>query len=300
MGLFERRGARPSIAAPEIRMSVRHLSLILPLLALACGGSSPVANPAGNVICGSGVAPQPPGTPPPATDPSPPPLGGNGSNRFEIGTDLGTGGLTVVDPAAGEPTVEGLVVVSFVSPGGPAPADAVVTLNGVPLTRPSTAGLFWHVDPAGPQPKVGGGGELVLVATATDPATGKQIQRTLALQCPSDIPVTITPAPGAPLVSSTTVNLKSDVNILLNQTSPLFSVYGPKITLRGYDPCTRALGDGVSQKDIVTANAFNVDVPVLATTSGAYLLDLRWPGTGFLDGQTGGYCQLAKRFFFKK
>jgi hypothetical protein len=191
------------------------------------------------------------------------------------------------------------VVVSFASPGGPAPADAVLTLNGVPLARPAN-GLYWHVDPAGPQPAVGSGGVLVLVAKATDPGTGKQIQRTLALQCPSDIPVTITPAAGSPLASTPTVNVSSAENILLNQASPLFSPYGPKITLRGYDPCTRALGDGVSLTGVTTANGFNVNVPVPATTSGAYLLDLRWPGPGFLDGQTGGYCQLAKRFFFTK
>jgi hypothetical protein len=301
--------ARPTFIAPTLASGSPPISLIFTLVvADAKASSAPsdvtiVVNPAGSVTCGSGAPPPPPGTPPPATDPNPPPGGGNGSHRFEIGTDLGTGGLTVVDPASGEPSVEGFVIVSFASPGGPAPADAVVTLNGAPLRRlsPPSSGLLWQLDPPpAPQPAVGSGGVLLLVAKATDPTSGKQIQRTLALQCPTDIPVTITPAPGSPLVPATTVNLKSDFNILLNQVSPLFSPYGPKVTLRGYNPCTRELGDGVSLKGIVTANGFDVDIPVLATTSGAYLLDLRWPGPGFLDGQTGGYCQLAKRYYFTK
>jgi hypothetical protein len=309
--------AQPTFAAPSVGSGLPPVSLTFSLVVTDANASSApstvtiLVNPS-SATCGSGVPPPPPGTPPPATG-TPPPVGGNGSHRFQIGTDLSTGGLTVVDPAAGGATVEGFVVVSFISKGNAAPADAVVTLNGVPLTRASFAGsngLFWQLDPPpAPQPAVGSGGELVLVATATD-LDGKQIQRTLVLPCPSDIPVTvapapgsltITPAPGSPLAPSTTVKLQSpDLDLLFNQVVPLFSPYGPKITLRGYDPCTRALGDGASLTGITTASGFNVDVPVNATTSGAYLLDLRWPGPGVIDGQTGGYCQLAKRFFFTK
>ena len=77
--------------------------------------------------------------------------------------------------------------------------------------------------------------------------------------------------------------------------------------LWGYEPATRALVGYGSPLVVGTPNGFNVDVPVCAssgvctaTTAGAYLLELRWPGQGVLDGQTGGFCGLAKRFFFSK
>ena len=107
-------------------------------------------------------------------------------------------GLYLQDPTPGEPTVQGLVNVTLGSAGGGlpgnAPADTVVTMNGVPLLRdPNLNGNFWRLDPKGPQPTIGSGGQMVLVATAIDPKTGKQIQRQLVMDCPRDIAVTSTP-----------------------------------------------------------------------------------------------------------
>ena len=264
-------------------------------------------NPAGNTCLSGNPPPAPPGTPPPAPpNPNPPPTGGSGSHRFEMGTDLSTG-LYVVDPLPGEARVVGFVVVSL--DFGPAPADAVVTLNGVALTRLTPGNKFWKLDPAGAQPEVGSGGELVLVATATDPSTGKQVQRTLVLPCPSDIEVTSTPALGAALVPSPTggVHLASPADISLNVGVQIMAPYPPLATLYGYEPCTQALvGYGAAHP--IPPGPLNLDVPVCqsgtgsctATTASGYLLDLRWPGHFIIDGQSGGYCGLAKRFFFTR
>ena len=48
----------------------------------------------------------------------------------------------------------------------------------------------------------------------------------------------------------------------------------------------------------VVENTLDVAVPVLPTAADAYLLDLRWPGVFILDGQTGGFCGLAKRWTY--
>jgi hypothetical protein len=41
-------------------------------------------------------------------------------------------------------------------------------------------------------------------------------------------------------------------------------------------------------------------LPVVATAAPANLLDLRWPGPWVIDGQTGGFCGLAKRWTYGK
>ena len=305
--------AQPTFTAPTVASGSAPDTLVFSLVVSDANASSAPSTVTVTVNPASGtINPPPPGTPPPAVAGTPLPTGGSGSHRFQMGTDLSTGGLTVVDPLAGEPSVVGFVVVSFVSAGAPAPADAVVTLNGAPLTRvsgPGSNGLFWQLSPPpATQPTVGSGGEIVLVATATDPSTSRTIQRTLVLPCPADIPVTLTPGVGSPLVTGSSLNLSSSADILFNAGVPLFQAYGPTAMLWGYEPATRThLGYG-SAKVIGTPSGFNVDVPVcqgagapcVATTAGAYLLDLRWPGPGILDGETGGYCQLAKRFFFTK
>ena len=297
--------AHPGFTAPTVASGAAPLTLVFTLVVNDGAQTSAPSTVTVTVYPAGAVAPPPPGTPLPAPPAAPLPVGGSGSHRVEMGTDLSTGGLTIVDPASGEPTVEGFVVVSLAF--GPAPADATVTVNGVAMKRLPGNGLFWQLDPAGPQPVVGSGGQLVLVATATDPQGGKSIRRALVLPCPADIPVTLTPAPGSPLVPATSLNLTSSSEILLNQGVPLFAPYGPKVTLWGYEPATRALVAYGGPRVIGTAGGFNLDVPVCpgagacaATTAGGYLLDLRWPGPGVLDGQSGGYCQLAKRWFFPR
>jgi len=78
----------------------------------------------------------------------------------------------------------------------------------------------------------------------------------------------------------------------------------PSATLWGYEPCTRA-HSGYGSPHPIGAGPLDLDVPVCdgtcaATDASAYLLDLRWPGQLVLDGQSGGFCGLAKRIAFAK
>ncbi|HEY6808489.1 MAG TPA: hypothetical protein VI160_06845, partial [Gemmatimonadales bacterium] len=244
----------------------------------------------------------PPGTPPPA-DPNqtPLPVGGNGSNRFEMGAAQG---LYLQDPAAGEPMVSGFVVVNLGASGGglpgDAPQDTVVTMNGVALLRdPKLNGNFFRLDPAGPKPSIGWGGQMVLVATGTDPKDGKHIQRTLVLPCPKDIQVASTPAIGSVITGGPSLHITSPSDITLNVGIPELSSIFPQAQLFGYDRATRALAPAGAAVTIAPG-PLDVTVPVTVTSAGAYLLDLRWPGQWVLDGQTGGFCGLAKRWTYAK
>ncbi len=310
----------------------RILSLLLALFAASCGGSSGLDPATGSGSTSTQLSPQTaattgttgttgatgatgttgttdpaagssgsgaitllagaPGTPAPATTSSPLPTGGSGSGRWQMGAAQG---LYVVDPAAGGTTVEGLVVVTFGAIGTGnfiPPADAAVTLNGVPLLRdPNLNGAYWRVDPAGPQPQVGSGGQIVLVATAT--VNGTLLQRTLVLQCPSDIDVNV--ALGA---SDLQLSSASDI-ASFNVGVPLMASIFPSATLYGYDPATRALS-GAGSPVYVARGPLSVNVPLAATAAPAYLLDLRWPGPFVLDGETGSFCGLAKRWAFAK
>jgi hypothetical protein len=233
-------------------------------------------------------------------NPTPLPTGGSGSGRFEMGA---AAGLYLVDPAAGEAAVQGFVVVTF----GPIragtfipPADTVVTMNGVPLLRdPKLNGAFFRVDPNGPQPQIGTGGQMVLVASATDPNSGKPIQRTLVLPCPSDVEVSSTPAIGSSLAGSPSINITSPSNITINVNVPIVAQVFPQATLFGYDRATRSLVPSGGPNNI-GPGPLNVTVPVTPTAGDAYLLDLRWLGQFILDGQTGGFCGLAKRWTYTK
>ena len=288
----------PTFNAPTVASGSPPATLIFSLVVADANASSPAdtvtitVNPSGTAF------PPPPGTPPPASpDPNPPPSGGSGSNRLQMGADPLLG-LYVVDPAKGEPSVQGFVVVNIDK--GPLPTGAVVTLNGVPLLRdPTLNGNFWRVDPAGNQPTVGSGGRIVLVATATDPKDGKPVQRTLVLPCPDDVAVASTPGIGSAIAVGTPVHITTTVDLTLNiGIAPLTGVY-PQATLNGYDPATRALVASGSPQNIAPG-PLNLNVPVLATTAGSYLMDLRWPGQWVIDGETGGFCGLVKRWTYTK
>jgi hypothetical protein len=294
--------ARPTFTAPTVPAGSPAAVLVFSLVVTDPHASSTPGAVTITVNPEAANFPPPPGTPPPAgPNPAPLPVGGNGSHRFEVGAAQG---LYLQDPAAGEPTVLGFVVVNLAASGGglpgPAPADTVVTLNGVALLRdPNLNGNFFRLDPAGPQPNIGWGGQMVLVATGTDPTSGKAIQRQLVMDCPADIPVTSAPGIGSSLASVASVNVTSPADITFNIGIPLMASIFPHAQLFGYDRASRGLLPSGAAVNIAPG-PLNVTVPVTPTTGDAYLLDLRWPGVFVLDGQTGGFCGLAKRWTYAK
>src|SRR4051812_8591963 len=294
--------AHPTFTASVVPAGSPAAVLVFALVATDAHGGSTPASVTITVNPEAANFPPPPGTPPPA-DPNQPPLpvGGNGSHRFEMGAGQG---LYLQDPTPGQPTVSGFVVVTLGAAGGGlpgnAPADTVVTLDGVPLLRdPALDGNFFRLDPAGTQPRIGWGGQMVLVATGTDPKDGKPIQRQLVLPCPNDIAVSSTPAIGSSLAGAATVTVLSPSDITLNIGIPLMNGIFPQATLFGYNRATRTLAPSGSPVNIAPG-PLAVTVAVTATTADAYLLDLRWPGHFILDGQTGGFCGLAKRWTYAK
>jgi len=294
--------ARPTFASPVVTAGSPTATLTFSLVVTSAHGSATstvtiTVNPQGASF------PAPPGTPPPA-DPGQVvlPVGGNGSNRFEFGAQQG---LYLQDPTPGEPSVRGFLNVSLGASGGGlpgnAPADTVVTMNGVPLLRdPNLNGNFFRLDPTGPQPRIGSGGQMVIVATATDPKTNKPIQRSLVFPCPKDIEVSSTPAIGNSLGGTTAVTITSPQDITFNVGVGIAAGNFPQATLFGYDRASATISPSGSPHNIAPGPV-NVTLPVTpAATGDAYLLDLRWPGTFILDGQTGGFCGLAKRWTYSK
>jgi hypothetical protein len=286
----------PTFTAPSVASGAPPETLVFALVASDADASSPAATVTVTVNPSGASFPPPPGTPAPAVAvANPPPAGGSGSNRLQVGADPLLG-LYLVDPAPGEPSVQGFVVVTLDK--GALPAGATVTLNSVPLLRdPALNGNFWRVDPSGTQPVVGSGGRIVLVASAL--SAGKPVERTLVLPCPEDVAVGSTPAVGAQLVPGTPVHLTTSADLTLNVgIAPLTGVF-PRATLHGYDPATRALSPSGAPQNL-GPGPVSVDVPVLATTAGGWLMDLRWPGHWVIDGETGGFCGLAKRWAYTK
>jgi hypothetical protein len=291
--------AHPTFTAPTVASGAPPVALVFSLVVTAGIDSSVPSQVVVTVNPQGAGFPPPPGIPGPApSDPNPPPIGGSGSKRWQMGA---ADGLYVQDPAAGEPTVAGFLVVTAgpVSSGNfIPPADTVVTLNGVPLLRdPALNGAYFRVDPAGPQPVVGSGGRIVLVATGT--IGGKPVTRTLVLPCPAAVAVTISPPVGASLGGVASVHLASASDLTVNVGVPLMASKFPTATLFGYDPATRMLSGSGSPR-LIPPGPLSLDVPVTTTTSGAYLLDLRWPGQFVLDGESGSFCGLAERWTFAR
>src|SRR5438270_473651 len=109
---------------------------------------------------------------------------------------------------------------------------AVAACGGsLPSTNPTLNGNFFRIDPAGPQPKIGSGGQMVLVATGTDPKTGIAIQRTLVLPCPRDIAVSSTPAIGSSLAGATSLTIASPSDITFNVGVGIAAGNFPQVTL---------------------------------------------------------------------
>lgn len=287
--------AHPSFTAPTVASNAAAATIPFSLVVSDANASSTAAtvtvtvNPSGGV-----AAPPPPGTPTPApADPNPLPVGGSGSKRWQIGA-VG-GGLYLVDPAAGEASVQGLVIVTLDK--GVPPSDTVVTINGVALAHaPLADGRYFLVDPSGPQPAAHPGGRMVLAASSVSAGVDRQ----LVLPCASDVAMGTTPVVGASLAGVASLQLTFPSDLTLNATG-IVSLAGvsPMATLGGYDPATRVLAPGSTHP--IGAGQLGVSFPVGTTAAQTWLIDVRWPGIFIPDGgDSGAFCGLAKRWTYSK
>ena len=254
------------------------------LLSLACGGGSSSSSSTTPSVT--------PGTPQ-----APPggllPVGGTGSNRWQIGAS--GGGLYLADPAAGEAAIQGLVIVNLDQTLPP--ADTQVTLNGVPMVpAPPSDSRFFKVDPNGPQPQAAPGGQLVIVASSASAG----VKRQLVLPVAQDQVIVTNPAAGASLAGSSGLLLSFGADLTLNPPGILaLAGVTPTATLEGYDPATRTLTPATAT--LIGAGQLTLTVPVGSTPAPAWMLDVRWPGLFIPDGnETGAFCGLAKRFTYTR
>ena len=287
--------AHPTFTAPTVASGAAALTLTFALVASDANANSVPATVSVTVNPSGGTAfPPPPGTPAPApADPNPLPVGGSGSKRWQIGA-VG-GGVYLVDPAAGEATVQGMVIVTL-DKGFP-PSDTLVTLNGVALVHaPLADNRYFLVDPNGPQPPVKPGGRMALVASSASAG----VQRQLVLPCASDVAIGSNPAVGASLAGVANLQLTFPSDLTLNATG-IVALAGtsPSVMLGGYDPATRVFTAG--SPHAIGAGQLSVTFPVGTTSSTEWLLDLRWPGLFIADGgDSGAFCGLAKRWTYAK
>jgi hypothetical protein len=287
--------AHPSFTAPTVAQSAAALTLTFALAVSDANASSVPATVSITVNPAGGTAfPPPPGTPAPAPfNPTPLPTGGSGSKRWQIGA-VG-GGLYLVDPAAGEASVQGLVIVTL-DKGFP-PADTVVSINGVALMHaPLADNRYFQMNPNGPRPLVGPGGRMALLAFSASAG----VQRQLVLPCASDVAVGTNPAVGASLTGVANLQLTFPSDLTLNPAG-IVALAGttPTVMLGGYDPATRAFTAGSPHP--IGAGQLGVTFAVGTTTAQEWLIDLRWPGIFIPDGgDSGAFCGLAKRWTYVK
>lgn len=205
------------------------------------------------------------------------------------GLQLATTGLYVLDaPGPGEPSIDGTITVVG-SGHTAAPADTVVTLNGVALA--GGAGRF-QVAPTGPQPALGADGFLHIVASS---ASTRQ-SRALDLACPATIAITTSPAPGSSLTGVATVDLSWTTPFPLNAQAVINFFDPARATLNPYDPTTGTIGPGTGVTLFQPA-PLSVSLTTMPTTT-AYRAEVRYPGVYLLDGNSGGVCGQAERFAF--
>ncbi len=287
--------AHPTFTAPPVASGGAALTLPFTLVVSDASASSIPATVTVTVNPPAGATnPPPPGTPTPAPpDPNPQPVGGSGSKRWQIGA-VG-GGLYLADPAAGEASVQGLVIVTLDK--GVPPADTVVTINGVTLVHaPPSDDRYYKVDPSGPRPPVSPGGRMVLAASSASAGVARQ----LVLPCAPDVAVSTTPAMGSSLSGAGSLQLTFAVDLTLNPAglAPLAGV-SPVATLDGYDPATRVLTAG--SPHAIGTGQLGVSLPVGSTPAAEWLVDLRWPGVFIADGgDSGAFCGLVKRWVHSK
>lgn len=205
------------------------------------------------------------------------------------GLQLATTGLYVLDaPGPGEPSIDGTITVVGSGHSG-APADTVVTINGVALA--GGAGRF-HVAPTGPRPALGADGVLHIVASS---AATRQ-SRPFDLACPAAIAITANPAPGASLAGVASVDL-SWTTAFPQSAAAVINFFDPaRAMLNPYDPATGAIGPGTGAILFQPA-PLSVSLTTVPTTT-AYRAEVRYPGVYLLDGNSGGVCGRAERLAF--
>jgi len=259
------------------------LSLSCTLLA-ACGGSGPTAPPPGT---GTGTASTATGT------------GGKGG--LDIGTNDAVGGALFFNdqPELGEASVSGLVlVIQGGTQGTPSPPDTVVTLNGVTLVRTAPGSLLFAVDPAGTQPTLGADGFLHIAASSATLGVTRQLN----LFCPPAFQITPTPAAGSSLtgVASVTLAWASGSLPIQGRDFTSFGLLPPSIALLGFDKATNNITSLGNNPQPLAATATGATVAVSPTTPTGYMVELRYPGVFFVDGETAGACARTRRFAYLK
>ncbi len=274
-----------------------HAAIALSLvLSAACGGSGGGGGGGGGTSQATA-----PGTTAPSTTTATAPGGGG----LDIGTQFAPGGALFFQdaPLRGEASVTGLVTVApGGAQGGPPPADTVVTLNGVPLVHAAIAGAsspsLFTVDPTGPQPTIGADGFLHITASSASASA----RRVLNLACPFAIAVSPSPAAGSSLASVAQVQLAWGAGALPVQGRD-FSAFGltpPAVSLLGFDGATDTATDLGASFRPLAADAAGATVALTPTSTTGYLVELRYPGVYFIDGQTGGACGRTRRFAYSK
>jgi len=220
--------------------------------------------------------------------------GGGGGGKLQIATR----GLFVVDqPRLGEANITGYLIAQLAGGGG-TPADTVVTLNGVRLVpMPGTVAGYFIVDPAGPQPALGPDGFLHLVASSVSANNTRQLN----LPCSQPVVETTDPVAGTSLQVTTQLNVSWSPafpqNVALVTNGSFMDP--PQIMLAGYDPSTGQPVGGSTNLLFLDQTLTNVTVPVTHTTAPlGYILELKYPGTYVLDGNSGGVCGRVIRKLF--
>jgi hypothetical protein len=269
----------------------------LAVASLAASGCSPGASSSQAGADGShpgapGPSPEPPASPPPAP-PAPDP-GVSPSPSPEPSPSLrlsAAGGLYLLDPPlAAEPRFAGEVEVTV--DGRPPPADAVVSLNGVPLVRTKGNGdddRFWRLDPSAPQPSLNADGALTI-----DARTGT-LAGTVTLPCPADLVVATSTPAGASLSGASALALGWGGPLPINPVATFASA-----SLRGLDVATHtALSEVISHR-VLTRGTIETSLPVAQTLASGYVAELRWQGAFQRQGNGDGFCGRAKRLFYAR
>jgi hypothetical protein len=199
-------------------------------------------------------------------------------------------GLYLLDPPmAGEPLLDGHVLVEF---GGKAPpADTVVEVNGAPMKRyGGAAAKFWRVDTSVTQPT------LRRDRTVTITARAGSLESSVTFTCPADIPVATSTPVGTSLggAGSLVLNWGVDLSTVSTPVADFFA----SAQLRAVDLATSTLAPGMLAHSGVPRGATQAVLTVPPTNASGYAAEVRWQGAFVHDGSNEGFCGRVKRLVF--